>query len=69
MRRRARRVFLGWVWSAARLVASRRRLRFTRADAAGLDFRTQTRGMGLRMSEWLRDRLRPRWLRLRRPEQ
>ena len=30
-------------------------------------YRQQTRGMGLRMIEWLRDRLRPSWLRLKRP--
>ncbi len=28
-------------------------------------FRAQTRGMGVRWTEWLRDRLRPRWLRVR----
>jgi hypothetical protein len=28
-------------------------------------YRQQTHGLGLRMTEWLRDHLRPRWLRLR----
>jgi hypothetical protein len=31
-------------------------------------YRAQTHGMGLRMNEWLRDRLRHRWLRIRRDE-
>jgi hypothetical protein len=35
------------------------------AAAARLDYRSQTRGMGLRMTETLRDRLRPTWLKMR----
>jgi hypothetical protein len=31
-------------------------------------YRSQTRGMGLRMTDWARDRLRPDWLRLRLPD-
>ncbi|MCK4341569.1 MAG: hypothetical protein KAY37_07600 [Phycisphaerae bacterium] len=32
-------------------------------------YRQQTRGMGVRMTEAWRDRLRPTWLRLRRREE
>jgi hypothetical protein len=52
------------LWSLATAWAARRR---PRAAPRSPDFRAQTRGMGLRMSEWLRDRLRPGWLRLRPP--
>jgi len=32
-------------------------------------YRDQTRSIGVRMTEWLRDRLRPRWLRVRREDE
>jgi hypothetical protein len=48
-------------------LAARRRLPARPDDVERQLYRHQTRGMGLRMTEWLRDRLRPAWLRLRRP--
>jgi hypothetical protein len=36
------------------------------ADVARQVYRDQLRGRGLRLNEWLRDRLRPNWLRVRR---
>ena len=35
------------------------------ADVQRHLFREQTRGMGLRMTDWLRNHLRPHWLRVR----
>ncbi len=60
-----RRRLLSRVWSLAAWLAARRRVRVPDAVALATDFRSQTRGRGLRMTEWLRDRLRPSWLRLR----
>ncbi len=66
-RRPTRRAALwGRIWLLSSWVAARRRLRVRPEDVQRQVHRHQTRGMGLRMSEWLRDRLRPGWLRLRR---
>jgi hypothetical protein len=46
-------------------LAARRRAPVRPEDVQRQIYRQQTRGMGLRMTEWLRDRLRPGWLRLR----
>jgi hypothetical protein len=54
------------LWSAASWCAGRRRATWARADFERHWFRSQTRGMGLGLSEWARNRLRIRWLRLRR---
>jgi len=54
------------VWTLGTWLAARRRPRIGPEDVQRHLYRQQTRGMGLRMSEWLRDRLRPRWLRVRR---
>lgn len=54
-----------WLWSAGTWLASRRRVRIRREDEQRFVYRHQTRLMGVRLTEWLRDRLRPRWLRLR----
>jgi hypothetical protein len=65
-RGRAGRGFLARLWLLLTWLSARRRLK---PDQAAIDrqlYRTQTRGMALRMTEWLRDRLRPTWLRLRR---
>jgi hypothetical protein len=61
-----RRGLLSRVWLLAAWLAARRRVRVSDAAATEADFRSQTRGRGLRMTKWLRDRLRPTWLRLRR---
>jgi len=55
------------IWNLGGLLGSRRRPVATPEDVRRFEYRTQTRGMGLRLTEWLRDRLRPRWLRIRRP--
>ena len=47
-------------------MARRRRWRPSWRELEQRRFRTQTRGMSLRMTEFARDRLRPAWLRLRR---
>ncbi len=54
------------VWLLGTWLADRGRPRITPDDLSRYEYRQQTRGMGLRMTEWLRDRLRPRWLRVRR---
>jgi hypothetical protein len=41
-----------------------RRLSEDEQAVSRLDFPTQVRGRGWRITEWLRDRLRPRWLRV-----
>ncbi len=46
-------------------LAFRMRSRARPEDVQRQLFRHQTRGMGLRMTDWLRDRARPRWLRVR----
>ena len=55
-----------WAWTLGTWWAARRRPALTRDALGAHDYRTQTRGMGLRMTEWLRDLLRPRWLKLHR---
>jgi len=55
------------VWTLGSWLAGRRRVPLRPDELAREDYRTQARGMGLRMTEWLRDRLRPGWLRLHRP--
>ncbi|MCC6360547.1 MAG: hypothetical protein IT450_17555 [Phycisphaerales bacterium] len=52
------------VGAIAALLGRRRRRTIDAATARRIDFPTQTRRMGLTMTEPLRDRLRPRWLRL-----
>ncbi len=54
------------IWIVAVWFASRRRARPRPEDYSAHLYRTQTRGMGLRLTEWLRDRLRPGWLHIRR---
>jgi hypothetical protein len=56
---------IGALFLAATWLRSRRRTRASFADHARLDFKPQTRGRGLRLTEWLRDKLRPDWLRIR----
>jgi hypothetical protein len=53
------------VWVLGGWRASRRRAMAGPEEVTRHEYRTQTRGMALRMTEWLRDRLRPSWLRLR----
>lgn len=65
--RRVRRGFAAVVWAALVRFASRRRLAACADSASRTEPRSQTRGMGLRMSEPLRDRLRSRWLRVAGP--
>lgn len=58
----------GWragIWQFANWLAERRAPQTRDEDIARLVCRHQTRGMSLRMTEWLRDRLRPQWLRVR----
>ncbi|MGD8451048.1 MAG: hypothetical protein PVJ57_04460 [Phycisphaerae bacterium] len=57
-----------WLWSWGTWWASFRRPRVRPEDVRRHLYRQQTRGMGVRWSEWLRDRLRPTWLRLRRED-
>jgi hypothetical protein len=47
-------------------VSSRRKSPLGYSDILAADVPHQMRGRGFRMNEWLRDRLRPRWLRLSR---
>lgn len=54
-------------WLAAAWLASRRRTRATAAQSQRHVFRDQTRRMGLRFDEPLRDTMRTRWLRVVRP--
>jgi hypothetical protein len=63
--RRRRAALLSRLWLVGAWLASRRRPRVLPEDVARHIYRSQTRGGGLRMTEWLRDRLRPAWLRLR----
>jgi len=63
---RLRSLCTGWLWSMVTWLKARRPPNVRPEDVRRHLYRWQTRGMGLRMSEWLRDRLRPRWLRLRR---
>lgn len=54
------------IWTLGGWIAARRSPATRHADVAQHEYRTQTRGMAVRMTEWLRDRLRPGWLRLQR---
>jgi len=54
------------LWTVGGWFALRRRQEPRPDEITRHDYRTQTRGMALRMTERLRDRLRPSWLRLRR---
>ncbi len=58
----------GAAWALAVWLSARRAARADGDAHRRLDFRTQTRGMGLRLTEWLRDRMRPGWLRVRRDD-
>ena len=70
IRRRGLRALLtGAVWMVGAALAQRSQARYTVRDVRRHDFRWQTRGMGLRRTEWLRDRLRAGWLRIRRPDE
>jgi hypothetical protein len=55
-------------WAALTWLAGRRRPRVHERHVREQHWNSQTRGRGLRMSEPLRDRLRPRWLQLRRDD-
>jgi hypothetical protein len=57
------------VWSLSDWLATRRRAQPTPGQMRRLDISTRTRGRGMRMTEWLRDRLRPGWLRVRRDDE
>ncbi len=59
---------LGRLWLLASWLARWRRVKVWPADVRRHLYREQTRGMGLRMTERLRNTLRPGWLRLRAPE-
>ncbi|MBW7906876.1 MAG: hypothetical protein LC135_07085 [Phycisphaerae bacterium] len=63
-----RRLAAPLLWAAAGWLGRRRRPRVAPADVARLDHAAQVRGRGLRLGEWLRDRLRPAWLRVRRDD-
>ena len=56
----------GWIWALGAWWAGRRKPRARPEHVSRQVYRVQTRGLGLRFTEFLRDRLRPRWLRLRR---
>jgi hypothetical protein len=62
-----RSIFLLAAWAVAGCFARRRRPVATARDRERLDFRTQTRGMGLRGV--IHDLFRRRWLKLRRPDE
>jgi hypothetical protein len=57
-----------WFWSLSAWLGSRRRPVVREQDVQKHVYRDQTRSIGVRMTEWLRDRLRPRWLRVRRDD-
>ena len=63
--RRLRATVSTLTWTLGGWLASRRQPRARPADVANHIYQAQTRGMPLRMTEWLRDRLRPSWLRVR----
>lgn len=65
---RVRRVLSSIAFDAASLLGRVRRRRVGAGDVARLSYREQTRRMGLRMDERLRDLLRGNWLRLRRAD-
>jgi len=53
------------LWALGTWLARRRRPQLDEQDVRRHIYRDQTRSMGVRLTERLRDRLRPRWLRLR----
>jgi hypothetical protein len=59
---------LSRIWLALLAWRTWRRLPADPQAAARLDFPSQMRSRGVRMTEWLRDRLRPGWLRIRRSD-
>jgi hypothetical protein len=59
-----RRALIERCWTLATWLAARRKAKVLPEDLARSDYRGQTRGMGLRMREALRDKLRPRWLKV-----
>ena len=63
-----RAALFGRLWLVGTWLAARRRAKVRPEDVQHHLYRQQTRGLGLRWTEWLRDRLRPRWLRVRRDE-
>lgn len=64
---RLRRALLTRLWNLGTFLAGRRRARPRPEDIRRLDWPTDTRRIGVRVNELLRDRMRPRWLRLVRP--
>ncbi|MEP0845992.1 MAG: hypothetical protein HRF50_04115 [Phycisphaerae bacterium] len=52
-----------WLWRACTWLASRRRAVASESQVRRHVFRDQAARMGLGMTELLRDRYRPRWLR------
>ncbi len=64
MRSTLRAALRRWGWRIGTWLAAKRRLRARPQDVHRQLYRTQTRGMGVRVTEWLRNRLRPGWLRL-----
>jgi hypothetical protein len=60
-----RRVGNNLLWRLAVALGGRRWLEARPADVRRIDFPTQMRRSGLTLSEFLRERLRSRWLRLR----
>ena len=59
---------LSRLWLLGTWLAAWRRAKVRPEDVQRQVYRAQTRGMGLRLTEWLRDRLRPAWLHVRRSE-
>jgi hypothetical protein len=59
---------LGRLWLLGTWLAAWRRVKVRPEDVQRHIYRAQTRGKGLRLTEWLRDRLRPAWLRVRHSE-
>ncbi|RMF76485.1 MAG: hypothetical protein D6744_12260, partial [Planctomycetota bacterium] len=53
-------------WELGRFIGRIRTLRADERTVRRLIYRDQTKSIGVRMTETLRDRLRRRWLRLRR---
>jgi hypothetical protein len=62
---RWRRRQVGWWLRLGGLLRGRSKVRATDADYTRFDIPHQTRFLGVRVNERLRDRLRPAWLRLR----
>lgn len=63
---RARRIMSSVLFDVATAISRLRRRRAGAADYRRIAYREQTRRMGLRVDERLRDLLRGHWLRLRR---